>query len=361
MKSKNFNELIKEIEENRFNSTTLNINVSDVYDGDIGTELTTEQIILLATALKKNPTITTLSLYGNNINDDSAIVLASIPTLKDLDLSNNDITHIGATALAKCPLETLNLSHNRLINYREEYDTQFKKMIKTFGNNKTIKHLNLTYCKIPSEMLEELIRKNSSVTLLELGGAEHPFLLTDDVLKFIGQNTAIKTLYLLRTKITDKGVNYLEQNKNIEKLSITGSNITDVSAPILSQHSSLKDLFIQDSDLTAKSGVDLVASNLDALDISINLKEHLISNIECEIIMDSFYELRREEAEKRRKSQEDIELEKELEIEKEILAITKMEITEDNYQAPLTNSIVYDSNVLKIIGDDSMDTSESYC
>lgn len=403
-----FDDLIKKIEDRSFNKATLNIDIDVLNEDRVETELTAEQIILLAAALKTNPTITYLSLYGNKIDDDSAIVLASISTLKKLDLSYNDITHIGAMALAKCPLERLNLSENN-IYYKEEYNTQFKEMIEDFGNNKTIKKLMLFRNTIPSTMLGELIGKNRSIEELYIGEAQYPFSLTDDVLKFIGQNAVLDTLYLFETEITNKGISYLGQNKSIKKLHIDKSSINDIGVSLLCQYSNLKDLYLKDSDLTFYSAVDLVASNLDFLNIIVNTKQSLISSSDIEIIKSSFYELRQEE---QAKLQEDIELQKELEIEEELSTITKMEseensyaeltnnviydsneilddefeerqfketiqlqekpeeeilITtkietlEDSYQESMTNSIIYDSNALKVIGDDSMDTSDFYC
>ena len=102
----------------------------------------------LAKALKENTTITTLDLRVNNIGDVGATALAEAlkenKTITTLNLVYNKIAHVGATALAGALKEnqtitTLNLANNQIGAVGA---TALAEAIK---ENKTITTLNLVY------------------------------------------------------------------------------------------------------------------------------------------------------------------------------------------------------------------------
>jgi len=274
MKEQEFNDLIQAIENGTFVGDSITISI-DPFDEDRNEErLDDAKTIRLANALKKNPSITKLDLSCNNIEDDGAIALSSIPTLEALTLYGNLIGPIGATALANSKCKILSLQGNP-INFRETESQQFREMIQAFVRNTTITNLNLNNCYINDELINILIKQNSTIKTLILSD-----FLTDNALINIQNNKKLEYLYLPNSQITDKGAQYLSQNTSLKDLGISDSHITDVGAQILSTHSTLKKLFLNDSDITIRGAQSFIGCNIDKVSFRSNLKQHIMSKEE---------------------------------------------------------------------------------
>lgn len=291
MKNNEFYNLIQQIENRSFIKDKVVIEgASEWVDAkDYIYRLTDIQIQLLVNALKKNSSITSLNLSGNNIKDEGAIALATVSSLKELDVSYNRITAVGAEALAKTDLQKLSLEANPVVYFRssnEKYE-QFELMINSFINNKTIMDLNL-YCQyIPDSLIAKLIAENTTIKTLSISRD-----LTDIALDGIKENKTLESLYIPENSITDKGIEYICENTSLKKLRIDESQITDVGAKLLSNHQTLEDLHIFDSNITFEGAMNFVfiGSNLNNFIIRTNIKQNMLSKEQCEYIRGLFHE-----------------------------------------------------------------------
>ncbi len=294
MKNNEFYDLIQQIENRTFIGDKVVIEgASEWVDAkDYIYRLTDTQIQLLVNALKKNPSITSLNLSGNNIKDEGAIALATVSTLKELDISYNRITAVGAEALAKTDLQKLSLEANPVVYFRssnEKYE-QFESMINSFINNKTIIDLNL-YCQyIPDSLMAKLIAENNTIKTLSISRD-----LTDIALDGIKENKTLESLYIPENSITDKGIEYICENTSLKKLRIDKSEITDIGAKLLSNHQTLKELHIFDSNITFEGAMNFIfiGSNLNDFYIYSNGKQKILSSKQCEDISYLFYEAKK--------------------------------------------------------------------
>lgn len=360
MKGKEFAELLRSIENRTFVGDKLTVRGRYDYclEGQEDDRLNDEQIILLAKALRKNPSITKLELDGNNIEDAGAIALAGISSLEELQLYGNNITPVGAEALGKSTLKILSLEANTMgitLKTKEEYDN-IVKMMKAFINNKTIVNLNFAVCgSIPDEIMAQLIGSNT--TIKELVTSRD---LSDQAFEFIKNNKTLETITLssfFDKFITDKAVEYIIQNNSLKTLHIDSSRITDRGAEILSQHPTLKSLLLKNSNITFEGAKHFIYSALDMLEL-INGKPNGISWKEYQEIEYLFYEARKTESELPEKDGiEDEEMdctEIEEETDKVVKEVTKKSddtrYCEEDTTIVSTSGFTCDSNVLKVIG-----------
>ncbi len=291
MKNSKFLNLIQQIENRAFIGDKIVIEGAGEWEeqSDYKYRLTDTQIQLLVNALKKNPSITSLNLSGNNIKDEGAIALSTVDSLKELDVSYNRITAVGAEALAKTDLQKLSLEANPVVYFRssnEKYE-QFESMINSFINNKTIMDLNL-YCQyIPDSLIAKLIAENNTIKTLSISRD-----LTDIALDGIKENKTLESLYIPENSITDKGIEYICSNTSLKKLRIDKSEITDIGAKLLSNHQTLDELHIFDSNITYEGAMNFIfiGSNLTDFIIRTNIKQNMLSKEQCEYIRGLFHE-----------------------------------------------------------------------
>lgn len=97
---------------NSFNITTLNLSCNYTL-GDSGA-------IIIASALKKTTTLSTLIVQNNQIGDEGAIALGTIKNLRVLNMRSNHVGPKGAAGLAKGAIHTVELSYNRLTDQGAE-------------------------------------------------------------------------------------------------------------------------------------------------------------------------------------------------------------------------------------------------
>lgn len=291
MKNSKFYNLIQQIDNRTFIGDKVVIKGSGEWEeqSDYIYRLTDPQIYLLVNVLKKNPSITSLNLSGNNIKDEGAIALATVNTLKELDISYNRITVVGAEALAKTDLQKLSLEANPVVYFRssnEKYE-QFESMINSFINNKTIMDLNL-YCQyIPDSLIAKLIAENTTIKTLSISRD-----LTDIALEGIKENKTLENLYIPENSITDKGIEYICENSSLKKLTIDKSEIADVGAKLLSNCQTLDEIHIFDSNITAEGAMNFIfiGNNLNKFSIDTNIKQNVFPKEDCHYIGRLFYE-----------------------------------------------------------------------
>lgn len=291
MKNSKFYNLIQQIENRTFIGDKVVIEGAGEWRDarDYIYRLTDSHIHLLVNALKKNPSITSLNLSGNNIKDEGASALATVSTLKELDISYNRITAVGAEALAKTDLQKLSLEANPIVYFRssnEKYE-QFELIINAFINNKTIIDLNL-YCQyIPDSLIAKLIAENNTIKTLSISRD-----LIDIALDGIKENKTLESLYIPENSITDKGIEYICENTSLKKLRIDESQITDVGAKLLSNHQTLEDLHIFDSNITFEGAMNFIfiGNTLNEFYIDSNRNQKILSCKQCEYIRGLFHE-----------------------------------------------------------------------
>jgi Leucine-rich repeat (LRR) protein len=270
MTEQEFEDLLKNIEDNKFVGNELAITTrnfeEDIIEGSF--DFNDTKIILLVETLKKNPCITKLDLYHNNISVIGATTLANVVSLKLLDLSSNNIY------------------------YSEERHEQFLNMIEAFINNKNITSLHFNDCYIPDGMIAQLIKNNYTIKHLTL--SRH---LTDEALEFIKENTSLEGLSISSHEITDKGVEYILKNTSLKELGITQGKITDIGVKLLSNHPTLKTLYIDNNEIIINDTVPIFfeseSSNyesqrevLSQKSFSIKLDSNISQSYEQEITYD---------------------------------------------------------------------------
>jgi hypothetical protein len=112
---------------------------------------------VLAQALKENKTLTELDLGWNNIGDEGAEKLAEAlknnETLTTLDLSDNNIGEVGAKALAEALKENKTLTELNLSYNKEIGDKGAQELAQALKENKTLTKLNLSYNDIKDKQV----------------------------------------------------------------------------------------------------------------------------------------------------------------------------------------------------------------
>lgn len=244
-------ELLPLIENNQINEKVVDISSDLLGEEPTETRLDDEDIILLTEALKKNSSITEVSLIGQNLSDKGAIALSSLKHLKTLNLWGCEVGVNGAIALAGNGLEYLNLSENKLYCKEAESYNLFSNMIETLVKNKTIKKLDISGNYIPSKLIARLIAENTTIEDLSLANC----YLKDEALQDIKANHTLKILNLSENNITDIGVIAICKNNSLEELYLNRSEITDKGLYFLSRSNFLKELTVAYSDNITPKGL----------------------------------------------------------------------------------------------------------
>lgn len=288
MTEQEFNELLQSIKNKTYINYELNINIHPFDEDRYAERLNDDNIILLVNALKSNPHITKIDLSGNNVGDTGAVALSSLKTLEELNIADNRVGLNGAIALATASnLKKLILGPNP-INYEETEHYYFTKMIDAFVKNNTILNLNFDCCYIQSEMIAQLIAKNTTIKILNLGR-----YLTDKALEFIKENITLEILYIPESMITDQGAQYIARNTFLKELWVETSLISNVGAKFLSTHLTLQKLYLKDSEITIDGTQFFIDSNLSTIFLEYNLKYDKISEEDMNIFYHTFYESRK--------------------------------------------------------------------
>ena len=184
---------------------------------------------------KNDPKLTYLNLYGKNIDDDRATVLAQAletnTTLQTLHLHSNNIGDDGAKALAKA-LETNTTLRTLDLNCNKIGADGAKALAKALETNKTLQTLYLWSNKIGADgakALAKALETNTTLQTLKLDnnnvGADGAKALA----KALETNTTLQTLYLYSNNIGADGAKALakalETNTTLQTLNLWSNNI----------------------------------------------------------------------------------------------------------------------------------------
>jgi hypothetical protein len=122
--------------------------------------------------------ITRLSLRSCSIDDDAAEVLSHLDLVETLDLGRNSIGPRGAQHIASNVFfKEVLLSHNCI-----------EAGVEAFSDNKSIETLDVSYNNIPEKSLSTLIRRNKTITELDITGNRASLL---DMLGALSKNNSI--------------------------------------------------------------------------------------------------------------------------------------------------------------------------
>ncbi len=222
-------------------SNELDLSVDPFFDNKV-CKITNEKIDTLVAYLKAHPHITRLNVSGNDLNDNSAVALASVNSLSTLNLNYNCITEIGLIALLKSPIQILSLHHNKIIIENNEFIT--------LVDNSNLTELSCNEAIISDTIFNAIIASNKRFKSLDIG------YITDNALKSIGENITLETLIINRNELTDIGIEYIMQNNTLKTLKIKDSCISNKGANLLSKHPSIQTLFLYNSEIT-KEGAEV--------------------------------------------------------------------------------------------------------
>ncbi|UJR07341.1 hypothetical protein I4U23_011628 [Adineta vaga] len=234
-------------------------------------EITSDGIVYLANALKKNQAIKELTLGHNQISDQGAHKLADFlqynTTLTELGMTGNPITidaarYLSQTLRNKLNLRTLNLSRvntgfegvKYLADYLRnnttlvEFDLSRNRigldgtegieyLTEALCNNKSIRILRLAtnkFCPEGVECFVQLLENNT--TLIELDLSYN--WVGDDGLKYLSSvlenNQTLTSLGLIQNELEDDGIDYLlsvlENNNTLNTLLLQNNYISDIGA-----------------------------------------------------------------------------------------------------------------------------------
>jgi Ran GTPase-activating protein (RanGAP) involved in mRNA processing and transport len=264
--SKNTDKNIKFGDDKKNNLSEL---ISDQFTGysidlsNLGA-LSSEDFQKVIDALKKNTTITTLYLSGNNIGDKGAEKLAKAleknTTITKLSLRSNNIGKAGAEVLAQALKENKTLTELDL-GWNNIGDEGAEKLAEALKNNETLTTLDLSVNNIGevgAKALAEALKENKTLTELDLSWNK----IGDDGAKAIAEalkeNETITTLYLSVNNIgkdgAEKLAEALKENKTITTLYLSSNNIREAGAKklaeALKENKTLTELNLSDNKIT---------------------------------------------------------------------------------------------------------------
>ncbi|XP_068670270.1 nucleotide-binding oligomerization domain-containing protein 2-like isoform X2 [Montipora foliosa] len=193
--------------------------------------------------MKTNSTVTSLILYGCNIDDASAAALAELlrenSTLTRLQLSDNPIGDVGADALAKGLKENSTLTELYLSN-NAIGDVGADALAKGLKENSTLTSLNLSHNAIGdvgADALAKGLKENSTLTRLDLSYNVIGDVGADALAKGLKENSTLTSLGLSNNAIGDVGadalVKGLKENSTLTRLDLSNNAIGDVGADAL--------------------------------------------------------------------------------------------------------------------------------
>jgi len=139
----------------------------------VSTKMNKEGVSFICEGLETNTTLERLWLGGNHLCDDGIQILAKLLkknyTLTELSLQNNSIGQgykdIAALLESNHTLTSLDLGDNPLTGHCNEIS-------RSLAANKTLTYLNLRHCEINSQQLQTLcegFKANRTITHLDLG------------------------------------------------------------------------------------------------------------------------------------------------------------------------------------------------
>eukprot|EP01125_Pyxidicula_operculata_P018083 TRINITY_DN63_c0_g2_i3.p1 TRINITY_DN63_c0_g2~~TRINITY_DN63_c0_g2_i3.p1 ORF type:complete len:938 (-),score=212.57 TRINITY_DN63_c0_g2_i3:267-3080(-) len=214
-----------------------------------------EAIESLASAIRSNPSLTTLDLFACGINSDGITVLADALTsnknLKDLLLSRNKLSDYGASRLFKA-LETNNSLTKLILDYTFLSDTAISSLTGTLKMNTTLKEITLSNNR-------EITEKGGDIILNALRGVAGVGGVVGGVggvgVGVVGgggssvnennsstqrRNSALTTIALGGTKVPDKTISLINQMLKLNSSSSASATSTTTVPPHVSEQQNVE-------------------------------------------------------------------------------------------------------------------------
>jgi Ran GTPase-activating protein (RanGAP) involved in mRNA processing and transport len=206
--------------------------------------LNDDEFIALTEDLKKNTTLLSLNLMGENIDDHKAIALAETlkenRTLTSLNLFCNHISDFGLESLAESletnnTLTSLNLGSNPIVH-------GLRWIAKALTVNKSLSDLSLRSCRLNTEgikLIATALSKNSTLKRLNLSTTQIDNEGLEALSRAVQENESLVSLDLSWNKIESPNLSPLSEalkvNKTLESLDLTQNNIDSANATLIAE------------------------------------------------------------------------------------------------------------------------------
>ncbi|OQS00522.1 hypothetical protein THRCLA_21679 [Thraustotheca clavata] len=143
--------------------------------------LAANDAIILFRALRTNPSMTTLDVSYNQLNDDSmaalGVTLGANKTLTQLNLNHNKITERGVACLTRGLQDNLDsLLLDWDLSYNPLLESSTKSLMDCLSVNETLINLNLTATYVDEALLLSSLRRNCTLFRLDVAQLESPIL-----------------------------------------------------------------------------------------------------------------------------------------------------------------------------------------
>lgn len=211
------------------------------------------------------PKLAELKLSGDSLNSEAMSALAKSPSIVKLNMSssefyNGSFSQFATNLQDNTKLEDLNLSYTAIA-----YDIYYYTNV--FSNNKTIKYLNVSNCKIESLGISNIARNIPSLLTLD---ASHNNIGSDGAIA-LSKNKNITELNLNYNQVGDIGAVVLSNNKTLAKLALNYNNIGDKGVESLAANTTLSILSLSWNKITDTGAIALAATTtLKELDVTNN-------------------------------------------------------------------------------------------
>lgn len=188
--------------------------------------------------LKAVPTLRSLHLYGEWVNDDCMAGLGELNQLESLGLTPAE--HVSAAAFEHLSrldaLEVLDLRGSAVTD----------EAVKRLSGLTSLRSLRLRETQLSDEGAQRLARFQH-LEHLDLSGTR----ITDSGVEWLARIAGLKTLRLDRTQVSDSGLDRLAEMANLQKLDLNGTRVTDAGLQKLAAMGQLEVLAVVNTEVTA--------------------------------------------------------------------------------------------------------------
>ena len=184
----------------------------------------------IVNVMDNNTTVQSLDLSSNHFNDDDAEKIVhgffKSSTLQELDFSNNNITTKGASLISEFLQNGVKL--------RMSWNNHF---IDT--GDSLVDYAQKSISDIDTRIMANILRKNNTVTKLNLSQNRITANGAKSISKCINCNSALKEIDVSKNKISNFGLikmaAAMKRNKTLQSLNVSFNNISDDGAIAISE------------------------------------------------------------------------------------------------------------------------------
>ena len=196
-----------------------------------------ERALVVAEELKRNTTLTVLTMSGNSVGDERALAMAETlrqnTTLTVLDIREMSVSDEGSLAMAELLKENSTLTVLNMSGIAIG-DEGALAMVEALKQNTTLMILNMSGISVDDEgalAMAEALKQNTALTELNLSDNPISNVGVMAVAEALGQNTVLTELVMSGISVGDEGVlaiaEALKQNTTLTKLKIHANSIGD--------------------------------------------------------------------------------------------------------------------------------------